>query len=241
MARKPVPTYPLRLALEFVAAETRRNGYYSKTDAQRGGPGVVATADCLREFFSEDGPSKFGSIEEEDKKRALHAISWLTVLDNDAPYASESDFDRSLRMLPLGGYRTVENGYITKSDFGFVACVYNVMEQKAAYEKRKSEATKASSNSEFIGKIGSRGDFFVKLTQYRYIEDRGFYVFNICDRKGNLGVFFSDRAPESMGIDVDDCFLARMTPKKHSISSYHGGMETMFNRVEIKENVGSAS
>jgi hypothetical protein len=40
---------------------------------------------------------------------------------------------------------------------------------------------------------------------------------------------------------LNDCFLARMTPKRHAVSSYHGGKETQFNRVKVLQNVGSAA
>ena len=61
------------------------------------------------------------------------------------------------------------------------------------------------------------------------------------DQKGNLGVIFGNELEDADGrVVVDgDCFLARMTPKRHSISEYHRGKETIFNRVKILQNVGT--
>jgi hypothetical protein len=55
-------------------------------------------------------------------------------------------------------------------------------------------------------------------------------------KEGNLGVFFSQNNFE---LKVNDCFVMKATPKRHQVSNFHGGKETMFNRVVVKEVVGS--
>ena len=129
---------------------------------------------------------------------------------------------------------------ITKSDFGFVACVYVTMDRAENREKNKKEAKVAASSSEYIGELKKRSEFFVKLVAVNYSQNVGCHIFKVRDRKGNHGVFFSSAGPEELGVKLNECFLAKMTPKRHSVSEYHGGKETIFNRVKVVQNVGAA-
>ena len=110
------------------------------------------------------------------------------------------------------------------------------MDRAAGREKNKEAAKEAASTSEYIGKLKSRAEFFVKLVGKKYNDNIGCYIYNVKDQKGNLGVFFSSDADLAK---VDDCFLAKMTPKRHSVNNYHGGKETVFNRVKVVQNVGA--
>ena len=132
---------------------------------------------------------------------------------------------------------------ITKSDMGFVASVYKQMSREEEKTDYQEEQIIANKDKEFIGKEGERGEFFVKLVNSRYISSRDFTVYNIVDQKGNLGVIFGNELADADGrvVVVGDCFLARMTPKRHQISEYHRGKETQFNRVKILQNVGSVA
>jgi hypothetical protein len=133
-------------------------------------------------------------------------------------------------------------GEITKSDFGFVACVFETMAREEIKKKARGKAEdEGMLSKEYIGEIKKRDDFFVKLLKVNYNSTTGCHIYNVKDRKGNLGSFFSNSDPKDMGLTVEDCFLARMTPKRHAVSSYHGGKETQFNRVKVLQNVGSAA
>jgi len=231
LAYKPVPTYPLELALKYAAFIIREQGYTSKKDAQI--TGGSSTSDILNTWFT---ASACRGTLQEDSEKAQEALVWLQGKANITGYASESDFDRSMRMLTIGGYRNVAPGMITKSDFGFVACVYSTMERAAGREKNKEVVKEAASTSEYIGKLKSRAEFFVKLVGKKYSDNIGCYIYNVKDQKGNLGVFFSSDADLAK---LEDCFLAKMTPKRHSVNNYHGGKETVFNRVKVVQNVGA--
>lgn len=234
MARKPVETYPLELALKYAAFIIRKHGYTSKKDAQI--TGGSSTSDILETWFTASAWGCDPRQSQEDLEKAQEALVWLQGKANITGYASESDFDRSMRMLTIGGYRNVAPGMITKSDFGFVACVYSTMDRAANREVKKAEAKESASASEYMGSVKKRAEFFVKLVQKTYSDNVGCYIYKVKDQKGNLGVFFSS---DSAMAEVNDCFLAKMTPKRHSVSDYHGGKETVFNRVKVVQNVGS--
>ena len=235
MAKKPVQTYPLELALEAAAAIIRTHGYISKKASAESGrqPTAVTLGTWL------NSPSSTAPVTEDaDRTAAAEAMVWLDALAAGGTLgAAGTSFDASMASLSVGGYRKVAPGMITKSDFGFVACVYSTMEREGLREAKKAEAKEAASTSDFIGKLKKRAEFFVKLVGKNYSNNVGCYIYKIKDRKGNLGVFFSS---DSDLAEVDDCFLAKMTPKHHGVNNYHGGKETVFNRVVVVQNVGKA-
>jgi len=139
-----------------------------------------------------------------------------------------SDFFVSLRDI-------LSKEELQASQFGFVACLPFLKRQQEQKEAQKEELAKTTANSNWIGTERKRGEFFVKLTNKRYLDNYGSYIYSVVTRDGDLGVFFSQNKFE---IDEGDCFIMKATPKRHQVSNYHGGKETMFNRVVIKEVVG---
>lgn len=237
-SRKPVPTYSLKTALEASAAIIRTHGYISKKEAATSGrqPTSVTLGIWL------NSPATTAPvIDPADVAKAREAWIWLDAIATSPKTGRETDFDMAMRNLLYGGYRLVDAGLITKSDFGFVACVYATMDRAANREKKKEDAKAAASASEYIGKLKKRDEFFVKLVAVNYSQNVGCHIFKVMDRKGNLGVFFSSAGPDEMGVKVSECFLAKMTPKRHSVNDYHGGKETIFNRVKVVQNVGAPS
>lgn len=139
-----------------------------------------------------------------------------------------SDFFRSLRDI-------LSKSELTASQFGFVACLPNLKRMNEGREEKRKELESQTANSEWIGKERKRGEFFVKLTDKKYLNNYGSYLYNVVTREGNLGVFFNQNDLE---VTEGDCFVMKATPKRHQVSRYHGGKETMFNRVVVQEVVG---
>ena len=234
MARKNRAEYPLDTAVLYAAAIIRKHGYISKKAAEDSGR--VSTSQHMGTWFKSPAPPNSDNIAEEDHDRAAEAKKWLQDMGSHPGYESEGDFVRSMRKLVHGGYHRVAAGYVTASDFGFIACVWSTMEREKNRETKKQEQVTAAENSEFMGKVKQRAEFFVKLVERNYSDRMDCYIYKVKDRDGNLGVFFSN---DDKVAGVNDCFLAKMTPKRHSVSSYHGGKETVFNRVKVLQNVGA--
>jgi hypothetical protein len=137
------------------------------------------------------------------------------------------------------GYTVVEilsKGAMTLPQTSFVV---GLKQQKQLTEKReddKAELSKETANSEWFGNVGKRDKFFVKMTSKKYLDNYQSYIYNVITREGNLGSFFSQK---DFDLKENDCFIMKATPKKHVISNFHGGKETMFNRVVIEEVVGT--
>jgi hypothetical protein len=231
-------TYDLKLALVYTSAIIRSLGYVSKKRAMDGtsGSGAHPTSQTLARWLKAEPDAVAVQVKDEDTVRADVALAWLDKL------FPSNEFYQSLIKLKTGGYRSVDDGQITKSDFGFVACVFETMAREEFKKKARGKAEdEGMLSKEYIGEIKKRGDFFVKLLRVNYNDNLGCHIYNVKDRKGNLGLFFSSDSPGDLGLSVEDCFLARMTPKRHSVSNYHGGKETVFNRIKVLQNVGSPS
>ena len=234
MARKNRSEYNLNTALLYAAAIIRKHGYISKKNAEMNGR--VPTSKHMETWLKAPAPPNSDNILTEDQVKAADALAWLHNMGTHPGYESEGDFVRSMRKLIHGGYHRVAAGNVTTSDFGFIACVWSTMEREKARETKKQEQITAAEKSEFMGKVKQRAEFFVKLVERNYSDRMDCYIYKVKDRKGNLGVFFSN---DDKVANVNDCFLAKMTPKRHSVSSYHGGKETVFNRVKVLQNVGA--
>jgi len=235
-------TYDLKLALVYTSAIIRSIGYVSKkrsadADAYPQGAGPPPTSQVLARWLKANPDEVAVQVKPEDTTRAIDAVVWLAKL------SPLNEFYQSLKNLTSGGYMSKGSpGEITKSDFGFVACVFETMAREESKKKARQVAEeKGLLSKEYIGEIKKRGDFFVKLLRVNYNNNLGCHIYNVKDRKGNLGLFFSSDSPADLGLALEDCFLARMTPKRHSVSNYHGGKETVFNRIKVLENVGSPS
>lgn len=139
-----------------------------------------------------------------------------------------SDFFRSLRDV-------LTKSELQASQFGFIACLPMLKRMQDGREENKKKLEATTANSSWIGKEGKRGEFFVKLTDKRYLNNYESYLYNVVTRDGDLGVFFSKTDFE---LTLGTCFVMKATPKRHQVSNYHGGKETMFNRVVVKEVVG---
>ena len=236
MARKSVyASFPLLDALEATAAIIRVHGYISKKETAISGR--QATAVTLGEWMKSPNTNS-PVVGVADRRMAKIAVDWLADLAVSPKTGRENDFDMSMRGLVMGGYRKLAPGTICKSDFGFIACAYSTMERVNVRAVNQAEAKEAASTSEYMGSLKKRADFFVKLVGLNYSDNVGCYIYKIQDRKGNLGVFFSSDGDLAK---VDDCFLAKMTPKRQGVSDYHGGKETVFNRVKVIQNVGATS
>ena len=113
-------TYDLKLALVYTSAIIRNLGYVSKKRAMDGtsGSGATPTSQTLARWLKANPDSVSVQVKPEDTVRADEALAWLAKL------SPTNEFYQSLIKLNTGGYSSVDNGQITKSDFGFVACVF---------------------------------------------------------------------------------------------------------------------
>jgi hypothetical protein len=139
-------------------------------------------------------------------------------------------------------------GIVTERMIGFIVALPSLYERKVS---RVTELTKVAdkyATSNYIGEIGTREEFFVKLLSVKsgIIKDGvDITVYKVADQLGNYGYFFAKTGTlnDEDGLPIVkpfDCFLMKATPKKHEIGK-SGVRETQFSRVRILQNVGEGS
>ena len=96
----------------------------------------------------------------------------------------------------------------------------------------------------WVGKEKERYDFVLKLVEQRSTT-RGYWVYRMTDRYGNLFIAFDGREEwrEEDGnnqlILPDECFTCRATVNRHDIANYkYGGpdskhKQTVLNRIKL--------
>jgi len=97
----------------------------------------------------------------------------------------------------------------------------------------KKEALKEWPNSEYIGTIGKRDTFFIKIKEIRETQYGNIYI--VSTRAGCRATFFGNPMHGVDGADkqIGDCFTVKATPKKHDINTFDGIKETRLNRVRV--------
>lgn len=235
-----IKTYDLHTILKYAAAIVRHK---QGTD----GPSILA---ALGEWTTPSRRLKHAARKPQtltDAKKAKRAYKWLLDLALDdtstrslgvtLPWYNElGDLKENLARLTSGGSDDVGVGLISGGDLIDVAALFSITLWQ--------EDSEVSEESEYIGELNIRSEFFLKLISTRYIASKDCFVHNVKDRKGNDGVFFSSgpisefEVQEGPALKQLDCMLVAATPKNHDVSSFTNNKQTRFNRIKILLNVG---
>ena len=106
--------------------------------------------------------------------------------------------------------------------------------------------TEAELDGHWVGKEKSRYDFVLKLLEKKSTS-RGYFVYRMTDKFGNLFIAFDGRAEWDLGdhtLTSGDCFTCKATVNRHDIVDYkYGGpnskhKQTVLNRIVLKEFIG---
>jgi len=218
---KDVKKYSVVDAVMCAVAMTEQYGFVSKKEATVDKP---STASRIQTQLMNLDASEFSEAYQGFFASAVEIIEW-------AKENLKGDFGRSTVEI-------INKGSITIPQVAFIATLPN---QKKIVDERdavREEQSKETATSEWFGTIRKRDDFFVKLQKKKYVPSYDSYIYNVVTRDGNLGSFFSKNDFE---LSEGDCFLMKATPKRHCVSTWHGGKETQFNRVVIKEVMGKVN
>jgi hypothetical protein len=207
--------------LDVVAASilcTEQHGFVAKKDATVDTP---STASRVQQTLLNIDPEQYAEVWSHVYADAGELIEWSKEnLRGEFGYSVKDIINKQQITLPQTSF------LVTLPNFKRVA------EEREISKEIQAESTK---NSEWFGVVRKRDDFFVKLTNKKYVPNYDSYIYNIQTREGNIGSFFSKN---EFDIKIGDCFVMKATPKRHCISNYHGGKETQFNRVVVKEIIG---
>tara|TARA_Y100000296_G_scaffold7044_1_gene8462 strand:+ start:5151 stop:5846 length:696 start_codon:yes stop_codon:yes gene_type:complete len=214
-------------------AEVAANGFTGK-----GKPG--STYDVVRaKVHPYNIMIKRGSSPNSDYDTAIHAVPQDKINEaNDVirwiqtEKKVKTDFDIALRSV-------FSNTLLTEKQVSIAVCAAQAWKNKKRWDMVAEENKKKNAGSKFLGEIGKRAEFFIKVIGKKDISTQfgESTVFNVIDREGNLGVWFSN--PGKIDLEVNDCALIKATVKHHGENLYKGGRETLWNRVKVLNNAGA--
>lgn len=200
----------------------RNQGYIKKNetnDLAVNGPVTQANSYLLREHCTGSKPVLVTDV---DRNQAEEIIVYLTGLSFKAMERGLTDFETNV-------LKFVTSESVTIKDVGMAASmpqVYDFKLKQDAWEERERELAELS---EFEGKIKQRSDFMLTVENVRYIGRTGSYLYCTSTEKGNIVKFFF----QEKFTEVGETVALSGYVKSQDISKYHGGKETMINRVKV--------
>ena len=123
----------------------------------------------------------------------------------------------------------VKRGEITTFNFGIVASLPKSYVRGIKRDEVEREQRALSVDSKHIGKPKDKVELDVEILRVNFIASLNCHVVNAKDTKDNLIVFFTSKGSEFENTK-DMKVNARV--KRHQVSSYHGGNETVLNYVK---------
>ena len=113
-------------------------------------------------------------------------------------------------------------------------------------EANESQLT-AEAEGHWVGTAKERYDFVLKLLEKKSTS-RGYFVYRMTDKQGNLYIAFDGRSDwqveDDHKLETYDCFTCRATVNRHDIANYkYGGpdsrhKQTVLNRIKLKAFIG---
>ena len=211
--------------------------FVSKTDATK--LGCKSTADRVQEIYR----NTVNNLSYIDIKGFSKKIQNYVVELIDWVQTSPKLIDGELH----GGYDSkVKSIYsvIQVADKDIPLAVSTIGMFDRSLQQKKMDDIVA--DSEYIGELEKRDEFFVKLIDKINRDD--YIVYKCITKEHNLCLFYKSmdsntgltRMENEFEIELGDCFLIKATPVKHEISvDYDNGAKmTRFNRVVFVQNYG---
>ena len=156
------------------------------------------------------------------KKLAGEVISYYQGLMFKAIGGKINEFEQ--KVLDI-----VKRGEINTFEFGIVASLPKSYARSIERDKVEREQRALSVDSKHIGKPNDKIELDVEILRVNYIEKLGCHVVNAKDTGDNLIVFFTTK-----GNDFTNTKNMKIKGrvKRHQVSTYHSGNETVLNYVK---------
>jgi len=127
---------------------------------------------------------------------------------------------------------------IPKSKLGFAVAMVPVYRAQMT----KNEMAETYANSEYVGVVGKRKNFFIKLLEKKFLRSHDSYIYTFADRRANLiKTWVTPEKDQEWNMNVNDCIDLDGYVRRHEANKYTKIRETYINRVKIIENKGAAS
>lgn len=222
--------------LEVISASCavhRVNKGFIKTNDPGVSQGLVPNSKIMYDYLLGNGNEKSKFLQERieitagDTVKAEQIIDYLKGLSFKALERNLTDFESNVLKL-------VTSDEIAKEQIGIAASLPKVFENKKAQDIWAERESELAESSEFVGELNKRNEFDdIYIENVRLIGSVGSYLV-CCSLNGNIIKFFSSDGRLTENAVGKTVSIAAYV-KSHQVSKYHGGKETMVNRVRIKE------
>jgi len=202
-------------------AAFRVNGFVKRDDPEVYAKTKVANSNMLYTHFCNDTKLEILPI---DVEKAELLIEYLKGLSFKA-------FERTLTSFETNVLKFVTSEKISKDQLGIAASLPSVYERKLDADAWTTREAELASTSEFVGTVGTRAEFELKIENVRYIAKTDSSLYSCSENNKNIVKFFS---VVKMGAVGDTIKVAGFI-KNQSFSKYSSGKETMINRVKLND------
>tara|TARA_Y100000034_G_C6899879_1_gene415788 strand:+ start:715 stop:1386 length:672 start_codon:yes stop_codon:yes gene_type:complete len=220
-------TFSFWNAMNALAEEIRANGVMSKSMAKT--TNQTSTADIVKDQLF-NHPDKIWA----KNQLATDVVQWML---NKSVSPVNSFMTRAKQVVETGNMGGSAEGTIRPTDMVWLAPLFSAYSKEQDKAERDSKLVSEYSQSEYMGELKVRAEFFLKVLESVSVPNRGFLVNRVVDRNGNVGVIFSN---EKIA-EEKECILIKATPVRHEVSNFTKLKETTFNRIKILRNVGAAT
>lgn len=168
------------------------------------------------------------TITEEDFSLGADIIDYLAGLSFKAIERDLTDFEKNVLKL-------ITSEYVGKEQIGIAASLPKVYLNKLNQDAWTAREAQLVDTSEFVGKLHSRCEFpDITVENVRYISTVGSSLV-CCSCDGNIIKFFINDSKDLTNLSIGSTITIKAYVKSQQVSKYHGGKETLVNRVAFSQ------
>ena len=203
-------------------AVDRINGFVKKSDVGFGeNVDKKPNVHFLYEHFCNNEKVE---ITDSDREMAEEVIDYLKGLSFKA-------LERKLTEFETNVLNFIGSEKVNKNQLGIAASLPNVYRNKLDADTWSTREAELGRTSEYVGKVGSRCEFEVKIENLRYIAKTLSYLVSCSVDDKNILKFFSVSEVGKVG----DIVKVTGFVKGQAVSKYSNAKETMINRVKVSK------
>ena len=201
------------------------SSFVSKRDASKFG--CKSTAERVQEIYRNTVNNlsyiDIKGFPEKTQKYVDGLIEWVQT----SPKLAGGEYDSKVKSI----YSVIQ---VADKDIPLAVSTIGMYDQSL----QKKKMNDIFVDSEYVGVLEKRDEFFIKLIDKINIDD--YIIYKCVTREHNLCIFTkSINASSNFMVELGDCFLIKATPKVHNVSEHdEGAKQTQFNRVAFIKNYG---
>lgn len=214
-------TFDLKLVMTYAVAAFKQN---QEEYINYPGPDSVTNKTLILSHLgvlSEHQTAFVDTVTQDCETTAEDIIKYYRGLTFKAMGNKINDFEQKVLNL-------IQTGVVDRRDIGVVASLPKAYKRAVKRDAKDIEMRKLSTISEYIGKEGEKICGAVEIINCSFIQRLACYIVN-AKMGTDIVCFFTKHGAEQWG---DACTVEGKV-KRHQLSKFHGGKETVLNYVKV--------